>query len=262
MRFMFLMLALLLIAACGKKEVRNEVSEEKQPVELLKYGDQFYAEGDYENAFRAYGIIYYNFPTSREYIDAALGLSKCYGAMENYETEFDILFTLLRENLIPSKVPAVYTSIAGFYERSAGISEQITAESGNDYQKAISYLEKAISYPNSEDVQAKSYAQFKIGTLYEKLGDFEKAIGAYENALNNFPGSEWALRSEQNIGDLRVKLQRRADYQQGGLMPDAPPAEVNPASSLTPAPAETPQDSSNAIPPVDDPFLEPDTSGF
>ena len=74
MRFWILISALLITVACGKKEVRNEISEEKQPVELLKYGDQFYAEGDYENAFRAYGIIYYNFPTSREYIDAALGL--------------------------------------------------------------------------------------------------------------------------------------------------------------------------------------------
>lgn len=210
----------LLIASCGKKEVRSVISEDDKPAQLLKYGDQFYQSGDYENAFRAYGIIYYEYPTSREYIDAAIGLSKCYGALQSYEKQFEILYGLLRENLIPSKVPGVYNAIAEFYERSAGISEQITGEGSNDYKTAINYYNKSIQYPNSDDLNAKSFAQFKIGTLHEKLKDNLKAIEAYETAINAYQGSEWALRAEQNILDIRERERRRLEYQQQGLLPE------------------------------------------
>ena len=81
MRLLIVLTLIFTLTSCGKKEVRNSVPTEEQPAELLVAGDQFFSNGDYENAFRAYGVVYYDFPSSREYIDAAIGLSKCYGAM-------------------------------------------------------------------------------------------------------------------------------------------------------------------------------------
>jgi len=245
MRFLILITLIFLIASCGKKEVRNGIPANDQPAELLKYGDQFYHNGDYENAFRAYGIVYYDYPSSREYIDAAIGLSKCYGAMQSYEKQFEILHNLLRENLIPSKVPGVYNAVAEFYERSAGISEQLTGEGTNDYKTAISYYTKSIQYPNSDDLDAKSFAQFKIGTLYEEMKDYPKAIEAYETALNTYQGSEWALRAEQNILDIQERMRRRAEYQQSGMLPDT---TTTPPVQTMPNPIQTnpvPQDTTN-----------------
>lgn len=246
MRYLILITLIFLIASCGKKQVRNGIPENDQPAELLKYGDQFYLNGDYENAFRAYGIVYYDYPSSREYIDAAIGLSKCYGAMQSYEKQFEILHNLLRENLIPSKVPGVYNAIGEFYERSAGISEQLTGEGTNDYKTAINYYAKSIQYPNSDDLDAKSFAQFKIGTLYEEMKDYPKAIEAYETALNTYQGTEWALRAEQNILDIRERMRRRAEYQQSGMLP-ADTTTTPPAQTM-PNPVQTnpePQDSTN-----------------
>ncbi len=261
MRLLIVLTLIFALTSCGKKEVRNSVPMEEQPAELLVAGDQFFSNGDYENAFRAYGVVYYDFPSSREYIDAAIGLSKCYGAMENYEKEFDILYELLKQNLIPTKVPLVYNSVATFYERSAGISEQLTGEGTGDYETAISYYKKAISYPNSEDIEAKSYAQYMIGTLHEKLEQNDKAMEAYQLAQTVYQGSEWSLRAEQNIADLQVKLQRRAEYQDSGMLPDTPPADtLNTSPSLeSDTPAETDQASTD-IPPLDSNLVQPDTT--
>lgn len=228
MRFLILITFVFFMVSCGKKEVRNTIPEDERPAELLKYGNQFYQSGDYDNAFRSYGIVYYDYPSSREYIDAAIGLSKCYGAMQSYEKQFEILYNLLRENLIPTKVPGVYNAVAEFYERSAGISEQITGEGTNDYKTAINYYTKSIQYPNSDDLDAKSFAQYKIGKLFEKLKDYPQAIEAYESALNTYQGTEWALRAEQSILDIRERMRRRAEYEESGMLP-ADTTSVKPA---------------------------------
>ncbi len=221
MRYLlFLTLAVLMIG-CGKKETRVEISEEERPAEFLKFGNQFYQDKDYENAFRAYGFIYYNHPTSREYIDAAIGLSRCYGALENYDKAFSILHELLQNNLIPTKVPDIYNAIAEFYERSAGISEELSGAGEKDFHTAIDYYKKSIEYPNSENMTAKGFAQYQIGSLYESMADFTKALKAYETTRDNYTGTEWATRAEESIIALNQRIQRRNEYQQSGLLPDS-----------------------------------------
>lgn len=243
---------ILFFSGCGKKEIRKTVPGEQNTSTLIEQADQYYASGDYESAFNTYEYIYNNFPTSREYIDAAIGLSKCYGKRDNYEKKFDILYELLRQNLIPSKVPEVYNEIAGFYEQSAGISEQLTGEGTNDYRTAIEYYEKALNYPNSEDLNAKGKAQYKIGSLYDRLDDFEKAIEAYQNVVNNYSTTPWALNAQENIGKIREKQRLRAEYQQSGLLPDTTAIdrlenESGIDSPLTP-PSELPASNSSSTP--------------
>lgn len=210
---LIIIILLLLFLSCSKKETIQRAGEDNTPTELLKYGNDFYQKGDYESAFIAYGLIYNNYPTSQEYIDAMIGLSKCYGAFEDFEKEFELLHNLLKENMIPSKVPQIYSAIAEFYESSAGISEQLTGESSGDYQTAIDYFQKAIYYPNSSDKNAKGYAQYRIGTLYEKLKDYQHAIEAYQNTINNYPETQWVVKAEERIEEIRKRLERRTEFQ-------------------------------------------------
>jgi len=230
MRFLFIIALLVLVSGCSKKEVRTEIPEAEQPEAFLKYGDQFYQNGDYDNAFRAYGYIYENYPTSREYIDAAIGLSRCYGALQDYDKGFDILYDLLQNNLIPTKVPQIYNAIGEFYERSAGISEQLSGAGDSDYRNAIDYYDKSIKYPNSEDLNAKGYAQYRIGVLYEKLDEMPKALEAYELAQNQYLGTEWAGRAEQNISDINKRVQLRNEYELRDLLPEQPDSVAVPTT--------------------------------
>ena len=247
---------------CAKKTTQEGFQQEgATAADLLRYGNQFYEAGDYENAFIAYSLIYQNYPTSREYIDAVIGLSKCYGAFEQYEKQFDLLYNLLRGNIIPSRIPQIYNAIAEFYENSAGISQQLTGESTQDFERAIAYYQKAIDYPNSDDKVAKGYAQFKIGTLYERLKDYQHAIEAYERTINYNPNTEWRVRAEQAIENLRQRLELRAQYQATGTpvaadtlqpVPEAAPAPmdtlITPAQADTLLPAPTPADTNKHSP--------------
>ncbi|HQU71628.1 MAG TPA: tetratricopeptide repeat protein [Calditrichia bacterium] len=233
MRFgIAILMVFALLYSCGKEEIRaKQDSEELDPTLVLENADAYFAEGDYENAFRGYGLIYYNHPTSREYIDGAIGLSRCYAELENYEKGFDVLYNLLRENLIPTRVPQIYNEIAGFYEKSAGISEQLTGEGSADYETAITYYKKSIDYPNSADVEAKGFAQYKIGALNERLERFQDALKAYETAINAYSESSWSSRAGEQISGMREKLQRRENYRLEGMLPD---------SVMTPQPPVTP----------------------
>ncbi|RMH78400.1 MAG: hypothetical protein D6681_20105 [Calditrichaeota bacterium] len=270
--FMFMALALALIS-CGGNEVRNPIPENERPAELLKYAQQFYENQDYENAFRAYGIIYYNYPNSREYVDAAIGLAKCYGAMDKYEKEFEILYQLLRENLIPTKVPQIYNAIAEFYEQSAGISEELSGAGDSDYQKAIDYYTKALEYPNSKDMNAKGYAQYKIGTLYERMKQYDKAVEAYKATVGVFEGTEWAVRAEQQIAEVQTRLERRAQYERERLLPTESPISSETDSGVSTSSATptepSPPETTSPTPPSDtagvsstSPATSPDTASF
>ncbi|MGH1362344.1 MAG: tetratricopeptide repeat protein [Calditrichia bacterium] len=255
MRLFFVATLLIFLSACSSKTVKENIPEEQVPTSLLELGDTYYSEGSYENAFRAYGSIYNNYPTSREYIDAAIGLSKTYGKLENYEKEFDILYSLLRENLIPSKVPHVYNAIAEFYEESAGISEQLTGEGSGDYLTAINYFDKAIKYPNSEDLSAKGYAQFKIGQVHERLRNYNEAITAYKGTMSTYSETEWANKAEENIASIEDRVRMRREFEQDGLLPTSEtPMSTNGSMEEAMAEGETngKEAMSNLVPQTED----------
>ncbi len=241
MRIVKVMALILLVTVifCGRKQTQKPtVDPTAAPAKLLEYGNKFFQEGDYENAYIAYRLIYTDYPTSREYIDAVIGLARCYGKFDKYDQQFELLYNLLRENLIPSRVPDIYNAIAEFYENSAGVSAQLTGDDSLDYMHAIEYYQKAVEYPNSQDSLAKGYAQYKIGTLYEKLRNYPKAIEAYQNAMNFYGHTEWGARAEEALTDLKTRLQMRLEYEQSGSITAKP--DTSAASQAAPTPEDHP----------------------
>ncbi len=248
------LLLLVTLIFCGRKQTQKQtIDPAAAPAKLLEYGNKFFEEGDYENAYIAYRLIYTDYPTSREYIDAVIGLARCYGKFDKYDKQFELLYNLLRENLIPSRVPDIYNAIAEFYENSAGVSAQLTGDDSLDYMHAIEYYQKAVQYPNSQDSLAKGYAQFKIGTLYEKLHNYPKAIEAYQNALNFYGHTTWGSRAETALNDLKARLQMRLEYEQSGSITAKP--DTSAPSQAAPLPEDSPDQplwqpsASDTIPP-------------
>jgi tetratricopeptide (TPR) repeat protein len=203
-----ILLALILIFSCSKKEKAVQTMEGLQPLELLEKGNQAYLEGNMEEALQAYGVVYNRYPTSREYIDAVLGMARAYNNMGDFERGFNLLYDLIRENMVPSRVPEIYNEMAKYYEVSALYGKQVgIAREEEDYQKALSYYQKAVDYPNSDDAKAKSYAHFQIGELYVKLGKFQDAGLAYQSTVYKYQGTEWAQLAQQRFDQLRQEGQ-------------------------------------------------------
>jgi tetratricopeptide (TPR) repeat protein len=199
-----LSLILLIFLSCGKKQAEVRPMEGLAPSELLMKANEFYTGGEIEKALEAYDIIYGRYPTSREYIDAVLGMAKCYNDLGNFEKGMDLLYSLTRENMVPTRVPEIFNQMAKYYEVNAGISTVVgLSNEEQDYRKAIDYYQKAISYPNSDDMKAKSFAQFKIGELNLNMGQYKDAALAYQATVYNYPGTEWADKATKRIEELR-----------------------------------------------------------
>jgi tetratricopeptide (TPR) repeat protein len=199
-----ILLTLTLIFGCSKKETAVKSMEGLQPMQLLEKGNRAYLDGDMEGALQAYGVVYNRYPTSREYIDAVMGMARAYNNMGDFERGFNLLYDLIRENMVPSRVPEIYNEMAKYYEVSALYGKQVgIAREEEDYQKAINYYQKAVDYPNSDDAKAKSYAQFQIGELFVKLGKFQDAGLAYQSTVYKYQGSEWAMLAQQRFDQLR-----------------------------------------------------------
>ena len=235
----------LLFLSCAKKQTGETTAQQLDPAKLLKQADQYYAEGNLDEAFRAYGLIYERFPTSREYIDAVIGLSRCYSDYGNYEKSFDLLYNLVRENMVPSRVPEIYIEMGRYFEVNAGISSVAgLANEEQDYEKAIEYYQKAINYPNSNDLNAKAYAQLRIGELYLQMGKFKDAILAFKATTTSFPGTEWAKIAEERLIEFKEALDK--------VLGEEEPTESAPADTtkqMTPATPPTSPDSSQLTPP-------------
>jgi tetratricopeptide (TPR) repeat protein len=241
----FLLIIILIIGIhCGKKDVTVKSMEGLEPAELLQKGDKAFNEGNMDEAIEAYGIIYERYPTSREYIDAVIGMARSYNNRGDFESGFNLLYNLIRENMVPSRVPEIYNEMARYYEVTAAYSKEAGISSEQeDFKSAISFYTKSVSYPNSDDRTAKSYAQFQIGELQSKLGNYDDAALAYQSTLYNYSGTEWATLAEQRLTQLRQEGKASISPVKKETAPSQP--------EMSPAPGEEAPPESAA----------PDTSG-
>jgi outer membrane protein assembly factor BamD (BamD/ComL family) len=205
--YIIIPLVLVFFLSCSKKEGTLENLDQQDPSVILQKANELYATGKTKDAFRAYSIIYKKYPTSREYIDAAIGLAHTYNDMGEYEKGMQILLNLVRENIVPSRVPEIYNEMAQYYEDNAGISSAAgVSDEKQDYRKALDFYKKAVKYPNSEDMEAKAFAQYRIGEVHIDLWEFKDAVAAFQETVATYPDTRWAKLAEQRLMEFRQAL--------------------------------------------------------
>ena len=185
----------LMLLACGSNK-QLTVQEKRSPQELIKAGDQLYARGDYKDALETYNRILIFYPTSDLDIDAKLRIAKCYSKMEKYEKQMKVLLQLLKENLIPEYVPAIYIQIGEYYETAARFNPENSNGDSVDYQTAIDYYNKAIHYEDSNNKEAKIEAMYRKALVEAKLGKDELAAKEYQDIIDTYPDSPFAILAQ------------------------------------------------------------------
>lgn len=202
--FITTLIILIAVFSCSKKEAAVKPVEADDTAAMLSKANELYKTGDVQNAFRVYGLIYEQYPTSSEYVDAAIGLSRCYNDLGDYEKGMDLLYNLVRENIIPSRVPEIYDEMAKYYEINAGISTAAgLSDETADFKKAMDFYQKAVYYPNSDDKNAKAYAQYRIGELNINMLNFKDALLAFKTTVLNYPDTHWATVAGQRIEEFK-----------------------------------------------------------
>jgi len=240
MRLIQSIITIIIITAllgCGSsKEELN--MENETPESMLQRSANAYQNGNYEESVKLAQLLIDHFPTSDLHIEAQLLIAKDLGALEEYEKQFDLLLRILKENIIPEKVPSIYAQIAGFYENAARWNPGTVTSDSVDFQKAAEFYRKAVFYPNSEDNATKAMALYRMALTYAKLDDFETAGKAYQEVITTYPSSPYSTLARTKLTDPAnteelplpaVTETQAAAVEEAAAPPMAPPEEVAPA---------------------------------
>ena len=193
---------ILIIAFIGCGGSKDEiVLDEETPETLLQKGEIAYENGKYDDSIKLAQLMLDYFPTSDLHIDAQLLITKTLGAQEKYEDQFDLLLRVLKENIIPEKVPSIYMQIGEFYENSAKWNPGTVTIDSVDFTNAADYYKKAVFYPNSDDRGTKANALYRMGLMHAKLNDIEVASKAYQELITTYPESPYSTLARTKLAD-------------------------------------------------------------
>jgi tetratricopeptide (TPR) repeat protein len=192
-------LAAFLFFSCSSKE--GLVLEEETPESLLGKAQAAYDNQNYEESMHLAQVLLDNFPTTDLHVNAQLLMAKSLGGKEKFEDQLDLLLRILKENIIPEKVPLIYTQIAEFYEGAAVWNPGNVTNDTTDYIKAARYYRKAVFYPNSNDNATKAKALYRTGLMYAKANDLVKAKQAYGQVIDSFAESPYASLARTKLLD-------------------------------------------------------------
>jgi tetratricopeptide (TPR) repeat protein len=185
-----LLSSLILIFACGSK--KDIVLEDETAESLLEKSQVAYQKGEYDKTLRYIDLLLNNFPTSDLHIDAQLLQSQTLGALEKFEDQFDLLLRILKENIIPERVPQIYMQLGAFYEDAAKWNPGNVSSDTLDLQEAAKYYRKAVFYPNSDDRATKAAALYRAALMYARIKDIDTAKKAYAQVIETFPESPYS----------------------------------------------------------------------
>jgi len=200
LKIFFYMIFIIAFIGCGggKDDI---VLDNETPETLLQKSEVAYANGKFDESIKLAQLMLDNFPTSDLHIDAQLLISKSLGAQEKYEDQFDLLLRILKENIIPEKVPSIYMQIGEFYENSAKWNPGTVTLDSVDFSNAASYYKKAVFYPNSNDRGTKANALYRMALMYAKLNDIEVASKSYQELITTYPESPYSTLAKTKLTD-------------------------------------------------------------
>ena len=237
MKFVHLLLLLtalfVLTMGCSSN---NEVKEGPlfSDKEMMATGDQQFAAGKYQDALNTYQSLLVEHPTSDLHIDTQLKIAAVYGKMENYEAQMNALNTLLSENIIPRQVPNIYVQIGQFYEQAARFNPGTVTSDTSDYQKAISYYQKAFNYKDSNDSTAKAEAGYRKALSEARIGQISDAVKDYQLVVDQFPQTDFAvlasvkLTDPNDVSELKTDPASIESYRQTLALPEPSPEIMDP----------------------------------
>ncbi|MBI3456062.1 MAG: tetratricopeptide repeat protein [Candidatus Rokubacteria bacterium] len=170
--------ALIQLAATYEKagRYRAAIAQLQRTAEILPdfdwtwiyLGDLHHSRGDYEEALQAYKRA---LAIDSANVDTKVGLGLTYAAMRRFEEGEQIAKELLESSNKPREENANYLFLAGMFHRARG-----------DHEKAIAFLEKALSVPR------RKYDRIYMGALaetYVLMRDPDHAIAWYRKALES-----------------------------------------------------------------------------
>jgi tetratricopeptide (TPR) repeat protein len=136
---------------------------------------------DYDQAAREYRDAIARAPDS---LISYWGLAQLWQRSARFDSSFALMDDLIKRR--PDAMPAYY-----YYGRGAGLS-------GQHLPEGVRALQRYLAYEPHEGDPPRSSAHYRLGLVYERMGEREKARGEFETSL----------RLEPTRGEVKAALRR------------------------------------------------------
>ncbi|NOG46584.1 MAG: hypothetical protein HND50_15185 [Calditrichaeota bacterium] len=246
-----LTILLTLFLSCGGTQKEDIDYTQITDAEMMQMADKKMESGDYENAIKDYKKLLLDFPTSNLHIDAQIKIAEAYGNMDKFEDQMNQLHRLVKENIIPERIPKIYVQLGKWWERAALFNPGIVTTDSVDYKNAIDYYDQALKYPDSDDNQSKSEAVYRRALVEAKIGLVDEAAGRYRLVSSLFPNSDFSILSQiklkdpANTSELATTDSAMTVYRQAlGLIEDPEAEDQEPDEEVVEEVTEGDEDSS------------------
>ncbi len=220
LKFLALFFLFTLMISCGGTKNEDLDFTQITDTEMMQMADKKFDAGDYESAIKDYNRLLLDFPTSNLHIDVQIRVAEAYGKLDKFEDQMNQLHRLVKENIIPERIPQIYVQLGKWYERAALFNPGIVSTDSVDYVNAINYYDQALKYPDSDDNNAKSEAVFRRALVEAKIGQIDEATGRYRLVSSLFPNSDFSILSQiklkdpANISELATTDSAMTEYRQ------------------------------------------------
>ncbi len=154
-------------------------------------GDTYYNAGEYERAVDAYQKVLVEYPKSSYIIEAINGIQYAQLSAGKADSSSAILEDFLGDN------PTSSTADQLRYRQAMNVFQT------GDYENAVKEFRQYLRVTNSEKLMPEAYAN--LGESYRQLNEIEKAVGAYQSIIEEFPDDEMAASALSMLGSLNLQ---------------------------------------------------------
>ncbi len=191
---------LYFLVSCGSSKKEIDIEDETAET-LLQKSNSALEANNYDEVIALDSLLLISFPTSDLHVDAQLNTAKALGGKEKFEDQMDLLLRILKENIIPEKVPLIYVQIAEFYEGASEWNPGTVTNDSMDWAQAAIYYRKAVFYPDSKDNLNKAKALYRAALMYAKLRQIDVARRAYEQTIASYPDTKYSAMAKIKLSD-------------------------------------------------------------
>lgn len=164
-------------------------------------GDSYYNAGEYDRAIEAYKNVLENYPRSSYIIDAVNGIQFSQLSSTGVDSSSAVLEDFLSNN--PS---------SGTADRLRYRQAETVYQTG-DYEGAIREFRQYLRITNSDNLTPEAYSN--LADSYDKTGQKDKAIEAYQTIVDEFADDEQAPPALISLGNLyyeKASFEKSHDY--------------------------------------------------
>ncbi|MBN1493374.1 MAG: tetratricopeptide repeat protein [Candidatus Omnitrophica bacterium] len=177
--------------------------------EQFEYANSLIDDGKIEDAITACNDLLHFFPKSLYTSDIYYTLGKLYEETKDYYKAFEMYQRLMKEypntsltqDILDRQFSIGVKFLEGERLRVGGVPTIVS------YDKAIEIFKEVKKSAPFHEYGEKS--QFNIGSAYEKKKDYEEAMAAFEDLLDEYPNTELASEASFKMADLVYKMSQR-----------------------------------------------------